>query len=433
MDLIHSDVLTHFLVESHENKGDEDEEEGSLPSREDYLGKLLSLTQNAVKQANSIPTGTGYSIKASNPQYSQKASAVSASIASELFDILSTICPSEFLITPITTTTPDSLSKNYEKFVDCMEYLLSKVDKGISVCSSKHPDILMNTILTSEKKDGRQENNTVVSLICNEAVSKDVSVTTSPQLDTHSARSPKLLFGEGIQSSYWNSRGVDCGRFVPSLTFKPHGLTPLPQIFHEAQLQVLNLEMMRGVTAPVIASLPTLPHPYADEIRSLDWENVSTAAGESRMFKLCKPTLYYPLDKTPLVWIRTTSELKEMIDEIKSDVNCHEIAIDLEHHSRYSYRGITCLIQMSTRMKDYIIDPVNLKEELVNLNEITANPHIVKVFHGSDSDILWLQRDFSVYVVNLFDTGQAARLIGVSGGASLANILMYYCKVCWSH
>lgn len=29
-----------------------------------------------------------------------------------------------------------------------------------------------------------------------------------------------------------------------------------------------------------------------------------------------------------------------------------------------------------------------------------------QVLHGSDSDILWLQRDLGLYVVNMFDTGQ---------------------------
>lgn len=29
-----------------------------------------------------------------------------------------------------------------------------------------------------------------------------------------------------------------------------------------------------------------------------------------------------------------------------------------------------------------------------------------QVFHGADSDILWLQRDFHMYVVNMFDTAK---------------------------
>ena len=38
---------------------------------------------------------------------------------------------------------------------------------------------------------------------------------------------------------------------------------------------------------------------------------------------------------------------------------------------------------------------------------------VVKVLHGADSDIVWLQRDFGIYVTNLFDTGQAARVLGI--------------------
>ena len=30
----------------------------------------------------------------------------------------------------------------------------------------------------------------------------------------------------------------------------------------------------------------------------------------------------------------------------------------------------------------------------------------LKVLHGCDSDVEWLQRDFSVYLVNVFDTHQ---------------------------
>lgn len=34
---------------------------------------------------------------------------------------------------------------------------------------------------------------------------------------------------------------------------------------------------------------------------------------------------------------------------------------------------------------------------------------MVQVFHGADNDVLWLQRDFHVYVVNLFDTSKVCR------------------------
>ncbi|XP_055388789.1 uncharacterized protein LOC129617701 [Condylostylus longicornis] len=210
------------------------------------------------------------------------------------------------------------------------------------------------------------------------------------------------------------------------ITAKPHGIKPLDPRFREAHLQVATL--MSGESIGPINPLPPLPHPYEEEIHALNWENQSTPEGK-KMFGLCEPRIYQPLETTPLVMIRTAEDLDNMIREIVDDPRCREVAIDLEHHSQHSYRGITCLIQMSTRSKDFIIDPVNLQDELVRLNEITADPRIVKVLHGSDSDVIWLQRDFAVYLVNLFDTGQAARVLETPGGASLANLLMFYCKI----
>ena len=60
-----------------------------------------------------------------------------------------------------------------------------------------------------------------------------------------------------------------------------------------------------------------------------------------------------------------------MIKEIvESDVQ--ELAIDLEHHNIRSYQGFTCLMQMSTRSKDYIIDTLQLRHKLQDLNEVSV-------------------------------------------------------------
>uniref|UniRef100_A0A6P7FY93 Exosome component 10 n=1 Tax=Diabrotica virgifera virgifera TaxID=50390 RepID=A0A6P7FY93_DIAVI len=51
----------------------------------------------------------------------------------------------------------------------------------------------------------------------------------------------------------------------------------------------------------------------------------------------------------------------------------------------------------------------------------------VMIFHGADSDIVWLQRDLSIYVVNMFDTYQAAKQLEISG-LSLAYLMQRYCS-----
>lgn len=48
--------------------------------------------------------------------------------------------------------------------------------------------------------------------------------------------------------------------------------------------------------------------------------------------------------------------------------------------------------------------------------------------HGADMDIGWLQRDFGIYVVNMFDTGQATRVLEYPR-FSLAYLLKKFCDV----
>ena len=117
--------------------------------------------------------------------------------------------------------------------------------------------------------------------------------------------------------------------------------------------------------------------------------------------------------------------LKKMIEELSKEVI---IGVDVEHHNYRSYLGITCLIQISSVNKDYLVDPFPLWSELPLLNEITANPKIVKVLHGCDSDVDWLQRDFSLYLRNVFDTHQAGKLLGLPRN-SLVYLLSTYCSL----
>ena len=48
--------------------------------------------------------------------------------------------------------------------------------------------------------------------------------------------------------------------------------------------------------------------------------------------------------------------------------------------------------------------------------------------HGADWDIPWLQRDFGLYVVNMFDTGVATHVLQLPKH-SLAFLLQYCCGV----
>ncbi len=69
----------------------------------------------------------------------------------------------------------------------------------------------------------------------------------------------------------------------------------------------------------------------------------------------------------------------------------NEIAVDLEHHHQRTFLGITCLMQISNREEDFIVDTIALKREIGDvLRPIFDNPEITKVLHGANSDVEWL-------------------------------------------
>jgi ribonuclease D len=87
------------------------------------------------------------------------------------------------------------------------------------------------------------------------------------------------------------------------------------------------------------------------------------------------------------------------------------LALDTESDSLYRYFYKVCLIQLSTLMADYIIDPLSL-HDLAPLGQLMADPTITKVFHAAENDILVLKRDFGFAFANVFDTMLAARILG---------------------
>ena len=124
-------------------------------------------------------------------------------------------------------------------------------------------------------------------------------------------------------------------------------------------------------------------------------------------------------------FVNTPELFKKFLKKIEGHT---ELAIDLEHHNIRTYLGITCLMQLSTRKHDFIIDTIALRNEMHQLLPIFTDPKIVKVLHGADMDIQWLQRDFGLYIVNMFDTGQCARILQLAR-FGLAFLLLEFCDV----
>ncbi|KAJ1948541.1 exosome nuclease subunit, partial [Linderina pennispora] len=177
----------------------------------------------------------------------------------------------------------------------------------------------------------------------------------------------------------------------------------------------LNAEELARAMSTAEENAVALPHPYEYEISHINYPRQLFEQQEAQ-----KPRSW---DETPFVFVDTPQQLVEMVEHLKT---AGEIAIDLEHHSYRSFQGFTCLVQISSRSRDYVVDAIALRSELQILNEVTADPTKVKVFHGAASDILWLQRDFGVYIVGLFDTYHASKMLAMPEH-SLKYLLATYC------
>ncbi|NXE10505.1 EXOSX protein, partial [Lophotis ruficrista] len=230
---------------------------------------------------------------------------------------------------------------------------------------------------------------------------------------------PQLKFREKIDNS--NTP------FVPKLFIKPNALKPLPEALtksgRERKERPEDLDVPAAL-ADFIHQQRTqqteqdmFAHPYQYEL-----EHFSPPDG---VLKKPEPQMYRPIKETPCHFITTLDELVELNEKL---MNCKEFALDLEHHSYRSFLGLTCLMQISTRTEDFIIDTLELRSDMSILNETFTDPAIVKVLHGADSDVEWLQKDFGLYLVNVFDTHQAARLLNL-GRNSLDHLLKLYCNV----
>ncbi len=87
------------------------------------------------------------------------------------------------------------------------------------------------------------------------------------------------------------------------------------------------------------------------------------------------------------------------------------VAVDTESNSLYAYREQVCLVQFSSPVNDYLVDPL-AATDLSPLAPIFSDPHIQKVFHAAEYDLICLKRDFGFSISNIFDTMLAARILG---------------------
>ncbi|KRT78455.1 hypothetical protein AMK59_8439 [Oryctes borbonicus] len=348
----------------------------------------------AIKLANALPIDSDWSFYKLNESFSR----VTNNEGERLSKLINSILRKYDIDDNVNAR--KSLKDKVELIVEANDTILEKVSDNLDeVNGIKKPNIqpVEFQTVTAELPTISGSWNRI-----NKATFSITSSVNSPKQNFSSSKSIHLLTGKNIirPQTYFKDKIDNSNNYPwqPRITEKPNSIRPLALILEETEFGEVFC------------------HPYEMELDQFE--------PPANQLKAVKPVLPKPLAETPLHHIETADKLAGIVEELlKHPI----IAVDLEHHSYRTFLGITCLMQISTREADYIIDTLQLRDKLYVLNEVFTKPSIVKVFHGADSDIPWLQRDLSLYVVNMFDTHQAAKQLGYSG-LSLAYLLQRFCK-----
>lgn len=108
-------------------------------------------------------------------------------------------------------------------------------------------------------------------------------------------------------------------------------------------------------------------------------------------------------------WIDNDDSLAEAIPRWQA---APELAIDTEADSYYCYRVKVCLLQVSTRDHDWLVDPLQ-GLDLRALRPVCADPAVRKVIHAASNDVALLRHAAALEFVNVFDTMIAAQVLGL--------------------
>lgn len=114
------------------------------------------------------------------------------------------------------------------------------------------------------------------------------------------------------------------------------------------------------------------------------------------------------LQNTDWVWVNQPQQLEKIAKELSAE---DILGVDTESNSLYAYHEKVCLLQFSTRTRDYLVDALALPD-LSALNGIFSSDQILKVFHAAEYDLICLYRDHDFQFNHLFDTMIAARTLG---------------------
>ncbi|XP_065904927.1 exosome complex component 10-like isoform X1 [Dysidea avara] len=381
-------------------ESDNEEEEEFLPgfdTFQDYSKQLLSMVVKATRECHSLPAADeDYEYYSSYPSFTEFTAKMGQRITKSIARItkyhhITGPWPSGGIQLGSSSKSHDH-GDLFEAVVEANDTLLEQVDNLLDEA-------------TGVKKAGQALSGTLDSKKVEQSLQRG-HVKKVSYIHSSNMMRPQLKWADKIDNS--NTP------FRPIIKHKPNALKPLPSI--DVQ-DGATISSFISAVRDKVTSIKSYGHPYRYELEKFE--------PITEQLEINDPQHPGALSDVPLTMVTSVEQLQELS---KLLIGVKEFAVDLEHHSYRSFLGITCLMQLSTRNHDYIIDILELRDHMHILNESFTNPRIVKVLHGANWDIIWLQRDLGLYVVNMFDTHQASRMLQLPKN-SLAFLLKYCCDV----
>jgi ribonuclease D len=113
---------------------------------------------------------------------------------------------------------------------------------------------------------------------------------------------------------------------------------------------------------------------------------------------------------TSFVYLDTVPAVEQFTSSI---AGVTELALDTEGASFHRFVDRIYLLQLSTRDKHAVIDPIPIGTP-AGLGKLLEDPRIEVVFHDADYDLRLLEQDYGWKIEHIFDTRIAAQLLGYS-------------------
>jgi ribonuclease D len=122
------------------------------------------------------------------------------------------------------------------------------------------------------------------------------------------------------------------------------------------------------------------------------------------------------------LYLDQVKEVDRFLSEI-SDVT--ELALDTEGASFHRFLDRIYLLQLSTREKSAIIDPLPIGSP-AKLGALLESKKVEVVFHDADYDLRLLHQDYGWHVTNIFDTRVASQLLGIKSFGLAALLEQFF-------